>query len=404
MEREFVKVPVSELQFGMFICELDKPWLDTPFMIQGFLLEHDSQRKVLNEQCLYVVVDKGKSKRRAFAKRERLSLGKTLEQTFPTRKLKTYQDVTSFEDELKSAKDIYRNYEETVSRIYDQYNSSRKIDLKAANEAVGNIVSSIIRNPDACNLLQQMKRKGDYLYNHAIGTSIWAASMARQIGLPETDIRTAAMGGLLCDIGKVSLSRRILEKPEKLDSSELALIKTHVLTDEKFEEEHPGLSQKVLSIIRSHHERHDGSGYPDGLKGNAVPVFARIVGLADTYDAMTNHRSYARAKTPDKAIKELYEQRDFKFQAEIVEEFIQATGVYPVGTLVELNSGEVGIVIAEYRSRRMRPKLLIVLEQDKAPPTKPYYLDLSEQPQETHFISKSLEPGAYGLDSDDFFI
>ena len=219
MNDKFIKIPTSELKFGMFIAELDKPWLDTPFLVQGFVLKEPGQRQILIDQCQFVIVDTGKSQRSVFTASKRVSLGKSLQQTFPKTKLKTYKDKSSFEEEMPQATKIYDAYEETVGKIFGEYERSKKIDLRAANEAVGTIVSSIVRNPDACILLQQMRRKGDYLYNHAIGTSIWAASLARQIGLPNTDIKLVALGGLLCDIGKLNVSSRVLDKPGNCNPS-----------------------------------------------------------------------------------------------------------------------------------------------------------------------------------------
>lgn len=403
MTDRFIKIPADQIQLGMFVAELDKPWIETPFLVQGFVVQEAAQRRILMEQCQYVVVDTGKSDKKLMASSKRRPLGKSLQETFPKTKLKIYQDKRPFEEEMPNAEKIYKEYEQTVTKIYDAYKSSKKINLKSANEAATSIVSSIVHNPDACILLQQMRRKGDYLYNHAIGTSIWAASLARQIGLPKSDIKLVALGGLLCDIGKLNVSSRILEKPTELDEQEFSLVKQHVSLDDEFNEHYPGLADAVLQIIQYHHERHDGTGYPQGLMGDNIPVYARIVGIADSYDAMTNHRSHAKALPPHAAVKELYELRDIKFQAEIVEEFIQATGIYPVGTLVELNSGEVGVVIAEYRTRRMRPKLLMLLDSSKAFYEETRYLDLSDKENENHAISASLETGAYGLDADDFF-
>jgi len=403
MSDRFVTIPANEIQYGMFVTELDKPWLSTPFLVQGFIVKQPEELKLLTELCNTVVIDVGKSERGLVSKVVRRPIGKSIQQTFSNSKLRPYEDTRSFEDELPDAKKIYGDYETAVAKIYGEYENSRKIDLKAANEAAGNIVGSIIRNPDACMLLQQMRRKGDYLYNHALGTSIWAATLARQIGLSRNEIKVVALGGLLCDIGKLNVSERVLAKPSDLDDQEFDMVKQHVNVDDEFKQEYPGLTDAILTIIKAHHERHDGSGYPLGMKGDDIPVFARIVGLADSYDAMTNHRAHAKAMPPYQASKELYELRDIKFQAEIVEEFIQATGIYPVGTLVELNTGEVGVVIAEYRTKRLRPKLLLLLDADKNLYSDVLYLDLSTKSEQEYAIKLSLESGAYGLDPDDFF-
>lgn len=409
MKSPFMTLPVSELQPGMFVSELDRPWLDTPFLLQGFLITDLDEIELLGDYCQTVIINTLQSKISSeyLNNLKRKSIGKTLAETFPTRKLKTYSDTISFDEELKIAQDVYEDYEQFSSRMYENFRASKYLDISSAASIINNLVDSIIRNPDACMLLNKMEEKGDYLYSHALGTSLWSAALARQIGLPSADIKTVAIGGLLCDIGKVRISNPILEKETPLSAEEYQLIQQHVLADQKFQEQFPGLSGPLLDIIRCHHERHDGSGYPQGLSGDDIPVFARMVGIADCYDAMTRNRTYAEAVPPYQASKELYELRDIHFQKELVEEFIQATGIYPLGTLVELNNGEVGVVVAEYRTRRLRPKLLMVLDSDKQHLSRPYYLDLSAPEnsagQVRLEIRKSLETGAYGLDVDDYY-
>jgi len=410
MQSQFTRIPVSDLRLGMFVSELDRPWLDSPFLMQGFVVSKDSELSVIQDLCQSVVIDARKSPIMRFnekKKKPRRSNGKTLKQTFSHLKLQDYKPKTSLDDELKSAKSIYDSYESAVSKLYDSAKSGLSLNIKTANEAVGEIVESLVRNPGACTLLHQLRRKGNYLYDHAIGTSIWSAAIGRQIGLPPAQLKRLAIGGLLCDIGKVEISNRILDKPGKLTLDEYELIKAHVETDEGFSKKHPGLTQSIVEIIQTHHERHDGSGYPKGLAGNAIPVFARIVGLADSYDAMTSEQAWAKPMSSYDAAKELYDLRDILFQSEIVEQFIQAVGLYPVGSLVELNRGDVGVVTDIYASRRLRPKLLLMLDANKKPLEEPVFLDLLNTPQDDDGkaleILRCLEPGSYDLNPDEFF-
>jgi len=162
------------------------------------------------------------------------------------------------------------------------------------------------------------------------------------------------------------------------------------------------MNADVIAMVEHHHERHDGSGYPRGLSGDEIPVFARIASIVDCYDAITSHRSYARAIPPSTAIKMLYEWKDIDFQGELIEQFIQAVGIYPAGTLVELTTAEVGVVVAEYRTRRLRPKVMVLLDSDKQPCDEIKTIDLLNQKTtadgERLDILNSLEPDAYGID------
>jgi HD-GYP domain-containing protein (c-di-GMP phosphodiesterase class II) len=191
-----------------------------------------------------------------------------------------------------------------------------------------------------------------------------------------------------------------LDRP--LTEEEFAKVKEHVPLGLEAIKANGVMNQDVIDMVEFHHERHDGSGYPHGLKSDSIPVFARIAAIVDCYDAITSHRSYARAIPPSVAIKKLYEWKDIDFQAELVEEFIQAIGIYPAGTLVELSSGEVAVVAAEYRTRRLRPKVMVLLDADKKPLNDMRIIDLlsvkeTEDGKPLEIVN-SLEPDAYGID------
>jgi HD-GYP domain-containing protein (c-di-GMP phosphodiesterase class II) len=190
-----------------------------------------------------------------------------------------------------------------------------------------------------------------------------------------------------------------------LTLEEMAQVYSHVSYGLEILEESGTLNQDVIDMVAHHHERYDGSGYPDGLTQDNIPSFARIAAIVDTYDAITSNRSYAAAISPSEAIKLLYQARDAEFQAELVEAFIQAVGIYPAGTLVELSSGEVGVVVSEYRSRRLRPKVMVFLDADKNTLAEPKMINLQDDAGSENppllTIAKSLHPGAYGIDLTD---
>ena len=346
MSSRFVSIPAKDLQFGMFVAELDRPWLETPFLVQGFIVSEPEQRKLLMELCSKVTIDTGKSVQRkaGAAKKRRLTGRQAIKKEMPGKPLCIYQDTRSFDEEIPAATRLYDDYEATVKNFYEDFRRSKTINIKDVNETVNNLVRSIVRNPDACMLLRQMKKKSDYLHDHAMGMSIWAAALGRQLGLPPTEIKLVAFGALVADVGAVHISNELLTKPAKLTESEYAYVQSHVSKSLEQLQQTKGIGASVLDIVASHHERFDGSGYPNGLQGNQIPIFGRIVAIADCYDAVTTKRPYADARPPSEAVTLLYGLRDKDFQSELVEEFIQAIGIYPVGTMVELSSGQVGTV------------------------------------------------------------
>ena len=402
---------VAELQLGMFVADLDRPWLETPFLVQGFTINHPREIETLRELCKFVYVDTGASRpvaRDAYAGAGNTIKRQALKKMFPGRSLATYQDTHGFEDELVKARSVYDDYERMVVSIYDGYSRNRSLDLSAVGKTIDSVVGSIMRNPDACMLLTELRRKDNYTYNHAIGTSIWAAAMGRQLGLPIPEIKTLATGMLLSDIGKLNISSRVLNKKGNLSESEVGIVRQHVAEGLEILGGTSGIQKPIIEIVAHHHERHNGRGYPDGLSGDEIPVFGRIAGIIDCYDAMINERPYALAVTPADAIAKLYTMRDVDFQSELVEEFIQTIGIYPAGSLVELTNGEVGVVVAEHRKRRLRPKILLILDHEKQMLQETRYLNLLEVTHDDRGrqldILKGIEPGKYGIKPDDLFM
>jgi HD-GYP domain-containing protein (c-di-GMP phosphodiesterase class II) len=401
---EVIQINSSELQLGMYISGLDRPWLEVPFPLQGFRLETPEDILQVQKYCQYVFVDSTKSvmpggqvKRKAPARPR-----KTREQIFKGRRLKSYADSTTWSEEFPRAKVAVDALMETVDELFAQVAQGGALDVVKVKQSVDPMIDSIARNPDACIWLARMKQQDAYTYQHSVGASIWAVALGRQLGLPKPDLRSLAIGGLLFDIGKLRVNPDLLTESRTLSDEEFQELRSHVALGEEMITSSGLMNRDVMDMVALHHERHDGSGYPNGLSGDDIPVFARIAAIVDCYDAITSHRSYARAMPPSIAIKKLYEWRDIDFQAELVEEFIQAVGIYPAGTLVELSSGEIAVVVAEYRTRRLRPKVMVLLDADKQPLTEVRMVDLQTekltadgQPLE---IANSLEPEAYGID------
>ncbi|MDH4040356.1 MAG: HD-GYP domain-containing protein [Gammaproteobacteria bacterium] len=401
---EVIQVNSSDLQLGMYVSGLDRPWLEVPFPMQGFRIETPEEIVRIQKYCQYVFVDSVKSSVAAGKIKRRTSSRprKTNQQIFPGRRLKQYQDSATWGEEFPRAKAAVDTLMQTVDSIFEQVSHGGALDVVKVKQSVDPMIDSISRNPDACIWLARMKQQDTYTYQHSVGASIWAVALGRQLGLPKPDLRSLAVGGLLFDIGKLGVNQELLGATRSLTDEEFLELRSHVSLGVEMIRDSGLMNKDVLDMVAHHHERHDGSGYPDGLSGDAIPVYARIAAIVDCYDAITSHRSYARAIPPSAAIKKLYEWRDVDFQAELVEEFIQAVGIYPAGTLVELSSGEVAVVVAEYRTRRLRPKVMVLLDADKQPVMDGTIVDLLTQKSTADGkpleISNSLEPEAYGID------
>jgi putative nucleotidyltransferase with HDIG domain len=429
-----IEVPVERLQVGMYVSGLDRPWLETPFLMQGFYVRQPEDVQVIGRYCQYVYVDieKGRGsfdyaaiKRTVSSQRPRslkketsesaiLGLSrsperqKALEQMFPHRTLRHYEDKATTHQELTTARKVYQDLSYCMRDLVDDFRLGGGVDIEAVRQAVDPMIDSIIRNPDACMWLARLKSRDSYTYKHSIGASVWAVALGRQIGLPTIDLKMLAVGAMLCDVGKLQLPSDLLTKQGRLSKGEFTLVRSHVELGVQAILEAGNPSQQVIDIVAHHHERHNGRGYPKKLAGTEIPVLARIAAIADCYDAMTSQRVYAAAVSPSLAVRKLYEWRDVDFQAELIEEFIQAIGLYPSGTLVELSNGEVGIVLAESRIRRLRPHVLVLLDKNKKTLQRVRHIKLQEVTEDEETgepleIVRSLSPGSFGIDPESIY-
>ena len=402
-----VKIASHQVAKGMYVSNLDRPWIETPFPFQGFLVQKESEIRHLQDYCAHVFIDIEKGDAPPSS-----DLGKAapLPSNIPPAPLPTpavrYENKTKVEDELKIAEEVQAAVTEKVVDFMDDVRSGKTPNLSAVKQTVRQMEQSILRNPDAFMWLRQLKKKDAYSYTHCIDCSALAVAFGRQLGLPGDQIHDLAIGALLFDVGKSKVPQNILAKPGKLNEAEFTIVKMHVEYSLGIIDNDPEISERSRELIASHHEKFDGSGYPKGLAGGDIPLLGRIAAIVDFYDAVTSDRPYSPAMSPHDAIKYLYKYRNTAYQDELIEQFIQTLGAYPVGTLVELSGGEVGIVIGQNEVRRLLPKVIVILDKDKNmigdPKIKDLMLEADSDEMET--IRRSLEPGSFGIEPDDFYL
>jgi HD-GYP domain-containing protein (c-di-GMP phosphodiesterase class II) len=406
-----VRISVQGLRPGMFVSRLDRPWLETAFPLEGLLLGDAEDVAMVQRQCAYVYVDPA----RGLAPEPRyLEFGDGLLQQarqqdeFAALRKTEWQLTCDVEAELPAAEQAFAALRAGLDDMMAELRDGRALDLRQLRSGVDAMVDSLLRNPSAFVWLKEIRRRDGYAYLHAMGTSVWAASFGRHLGMDRSELQELALAGLLCDVGKVRLPESLLGKPAALDPDEAREARRHVRHGLEILGTEAGLSARLLEAVATHHERHDGSGYPQGLRGSDVPIFGRILGLVDSYDAMTSQRPYAPSRAPHQAVAELYEQRGRLYQAELVEQFIQACGIYPTGSLVELSDGRVGVVIAVHSLRRLRPTLMLLLDAGKRPLPRFERLDLSRVELDAQgrplLVRQGLPAGAFGLDAHELFL
>ncbi len=403
------KIAVQNLLAGMYVARLDRPWIGTPFPIQGFHIQDEEDIKTLALYCKHVYVDVVKSRVSVQRTLHALSSPSTSVHPSPTRprvKLaadeETYTRSRGLKQELHTARRLHRDVVRTVDQLMHKVTNGKPPAIKTARRITVRMVDSIARNPDAFIWITRLRAKDEYSYSHSVRAAVWAVTFGRHLGLARDRLEHLALGVLLSEVGMTRLPERVVKKKAPLTREEHEILKKHVTYGVAMLRESRGIHLEVLEVVAHHHERHNGSGYPRGLKGNQIPLLGRIAGIADFYDALTYPRHEELALSPAEAMIKLHDLRDLDFQAELVDEFIRAIGIYPTGSLIELSTGEVGIITEQNLDRRLRPKVLLILDRDKQPLKKPRELDLFKKERDKSgrlvTIDACLPDGSYDID------
>ncbi|MBD8525801.1 HD-GYP domain-containing protein [Pseudomarimonas arenosa] len=407
-----IRVSVQGLKLGMFVCRLDRPWLEAKVLMQGLMVADEATLRHLQQVCRYVYVDilRGEAPDLRYVEYGESDLvqNERGKQEVAALRKTTWEVQQSVAQEQKQAEQAFVDAQSSVDQMMLDLQQGNRLDLKKLRHGVTAMVDSILRNPSALIWVREIRRSNEYAYQHAMGCAIWAASFGRHLGLEREELHNLALGGLLSDVGKTRLPMDLLSKPPPLTEQEAKLVRAHVRHSLDIVESIPGLHPKVIEMVATHHERHDGSGYPTGLRASEIPIFGRIMGIVDSYDAMTCVRPYAESRAPHQAVAELYTHRGSLFQSELVEQFIQNCGIYPTGSLVELSNGEVGVITAVHSLKRLRPCVMVLLDSGKRPLAKFRSVDLEKVELDAEgqplSIRSGLAAGAYGIDPHELFL
>jgi HD-GYP domain-containing protein (c-di-GMP phosphodiesterase class II) len=513
------KINTPDLKVGMFVADLDRPWVDTPFLLQGFLIEDEEQIATLKMHCEFVIIDrarsvgdqfaapaaplagsalargplptatstsagtaakapgpaeppppappkpaptrqgkvlrleevtrrgvprtggsqeveaqsggdgmfgrmfrglfggrKGKDRPAAAAQLPRVEEPPETPQEYEARaalippgiQVQTYVNVTTVEEEAPRAREVVAVAGELLDRLVADIRLGQSFEVDRVEEIVDDMVESIVRNPQALMWVAKLREQDITAYGHGLQVSVYLTSFGRHLGFPKTQLSQLAQIGLLLDIGKIRLPRAILDKQGRLTDEEFETAKEHVAHGLAILNESAGFDPTILHAIEQHHERMNGSGYPRGLVGDEIGIFGRMAGIVDCFAALTNHRPYAAAVSSYEALRNITAWGGDFFHEPLVQQFVSSVGVFPVGSLIELSTGEVAVVVEHSKVRRLRPRVLVVTGPDKTPATYPTMVDLLYDPkmgaEEPAFIKRGLAPGAYGLNLADFYL
>lgn len=305
-----------------------------------------------------------------------------------------------FEEELPAAKQVYRAAKTIVEDAMRDVRMGRAINMDAVHGVVSDMADSVLRNPDALTSLSRLKRFDEYTFYHSVNTALLAISLGRALGFDGGPLHELGVGTLLHDIGKTRIPPEILNKPGRFDPHEYELMKQHVLRGVEVLSEKTGLPETCVKPALEHHERVDGTGYPYRRRKGELSRFGLITAVVDIYDAITSDRCYHKAKPAHEALQFLFliSQRGH-LDHEIVQRFIQVVGVYPVGSVVELNTGEVAIVRRVHHAAPLRPSLLIIKGPGNTLLPHPLDVDLRQETAPPHrTVATAKDPLACGID------
>ncbi|MEZ0187049.1 MAG: HD-GYP domain-containing protein [Candidatus Reddybacter sp.] len=379
-----VRVDIGQLQMGMYVAELDRPWLETPFLMQGFKLRNKAQLRTLERFCEYVYI----RSQLAAPKKQPQTVVKTQAPKLTrkankgtmlkhTGRVKTEQKrriarsrpahgiTLPVLEEYPVAELAYRKGKSEIKKILHSAQFGQILDTEAAENVVYSCVESMLRNPNAMIWMSKIKHENEYVAEHCLNVCILAIAFGRHLNFDETELQVLGLCGLLHDVGTVRTPKVILNKSGALTDEEFLVMTQHTIEGHKLLKADGGASPLSIDVALNHHERPDGKGYPRGLKAGEISEYARIIAIIDAYDAMTSERCYSEAVSPVDAQKEIYQSRGKQFDEEYALAFMQAIGPYPPGTVLELRNGMVGIVLTGHLKSRHLPTVILSRDADK---------------------------------------
>ncbi|MFZ6646205.1 HD-GYP domain-containing protein [Undibacterium sp. TJN25] len=377
------KIDVAQLRTGMYIQELCGSWLDTPFWQKSLLLEDPTiLEKIRKSKIRQAWIDTSKGldvlSQQDESKPEKPAVPEPAAPP-PAALAPSYDQVPqiSMDEELGRAAKIVGKSKQALLSMFSEARMGKAVNSEAAMELVEEIASSVMRNPGALIGLARLKNADDYTYMHSVAVAALMIALARQLKLDDEKTREAGFAGLLHDIGKMAVPSGILNKPGKLTDDEFVSVKEHPAAGYKMLLEAKGVGEIALDVCLHHHEKMDGTGYPDRLAGAQISLYARMGAICDVYDAITSNRPYKQGWCPAESVKKMAEWSKGHFDESVFQAFVKSIGIYPVGTLVRLASGKLGVVVEQAAKSLLMPKVRVFFSTKSLAYVTPELLDLA---------------------------
>lgn len=372
-------IDITDLKVGMYIHDLNCDWTSHPFFRKRFLLKSDDEIVKISDagiREIYIDTEKGLDLRHA----------RTVEEVNSTLHKEMVEIVSrpqapiitlSFAEEVGRANRIKNEAHALVKTVMQDVRLGKAVEIEQIDPMIESITESVLSNSGALLTLLRIKNKDDYTFLHSVSVGTLMIAFGRSLGLDKETIRLAGLGGILHDTGKALVPDEILNKPGRLTEEEFDIIRKHPQDGYDILCKTDGIEAIPLDITLHHHERVDGSGYPYKLPGDKISTMAKMAAIVDVYDAITADRCYHKGMPPTDALRKIFEWSKYHFDPSLVQAFMRCVGIYPVGTLVMLESGKLGVVIEQHATNLLAPKVKIMFSSKSNTYLKPEIIDLS---------------------------
>ncbi|MBC52866.1 MAG: hypothetical protein CMQ34_03425 [Gammaproteobacteria bacterium] len=373
------KIPVADLQLGMYIHELHGSWLSHPFWKTSFLLEDPADlAKIRHAGISHVSIDLKQSQgslTQSVAREEPVA-GEGYNDQASVMLHETKAALGSFQNELKRARALCNRSRSAVMKMFGEARMGNTVSLVEAREVVDEITASVSRHPHALITLARLKTSDNYTYMHSVAVCAMMIALARELGMNEEQVREAGYSGLLHDVGKMAVPEVILNKPGRLSDEEFLVVKSHPEKGREILLRTGDVPNMVVDVCLHHHEKYDGSGYPHGLKSEDISVYARMGAICDVYDAITSNRPYKKGWGPAESLQKMAQWKGH-FDPVLFQSFVKVVGIYPIGSLVRLKSQRLAVVIEQNEKSLLKPKVKVFFSVRSSMPLDQRVVDLS---------------------------
>ncbi len=363
-----VKIYTKELHPGMYVANPGLSQENNPhvYLQEGILSTPEQIQALLSNDMFEVFIDtdKGEYFLRNKQEKVRFETPYTLIATDKPEDVNTSANFDTLLSSLPSAEDHYCSMLEYVKKFTNQLIESRQVDVKTSEDHVHSIIEKSSDAGNALMFLSKLQSYDTYSYTHNLNVAIFSILFGKYIGLGQENLMTIGLAGLFHDIGKIMIPKKILMKPGKLTMPEYAEVKKHPIYSRDMLLKQPNIPEPVVRAVYEHHETYTGGGYPQGLKADRIAPAALLVGIVDTFDALTTDRCYKKAQHPHKALSVIFNLKGSAFSPAMVDRFVKFIGVYPVGSIVVLKNGKRAVVIEQNQASLLRPKIRVVLDEN----------------------------------------